>query len=302
MRIQPLPPLQCLVAFEASVRHASFTRAAVELNLTQSAISRQVQQLEAFLRRPLFFREYRSLRLTPAGERYALEVHRLLGYCAEATFEVMKRHGDQELTVACSSGVASLWLTQRLPLFHLRHPDIRLRLLVRDALAAMTPAEFDVGLYYLRPPVPTDYSVRRLFDEEVFPVCSPDYLGGRRLQVEDLRGETLLFLDDGQRQWMSWPEWFGCHGLSFARGQPLLSANHYPQLVQLALLSQGVVLGWRYMIDEYLRDGRLLRVTDASASHGGGYFALTPNERMQNQASRLFSRWLWEQAREQLAG
>lgn len=300
MRIHPLPPLQCLVAFEASVRHASFTRAADELFVTQSAVSRQVQQLEGFLGRPLFFREHRSLRLTPAGELYAREVHRLLAQCAEATFDVMKRHGDLDLTIACSSGVASLWLTQRLPGFRRRHPGVRLRLLVRDALASMSPSEFDAGLYYLREPAPTEYTARRLFDEEVFPVCSPGYLAGRCLQLEDLPGETLLFLEDGQRQWMSWQEWFSCNGLSFTRGQPRLMANHYPQLVRLALLDQGIALGWRYMIDEHLLEGRLLRVTDASASHGGGYFVLTPIDRMQSQASRLFSRWLLEQAQEQL--
>ena len=116
MRITPLPPLQCLVAFEAAVRHSSFTKAASELHLTQSAISRQIQQLEEFLGRSLFVREHRSLRLTIAGESYAGHVQWLLANCAEATLEVMKRYGDLELTVACSSGVAVLWLTPRLRL------------------------------------------------------------------------------------------------------------------------------------------------------------------------------------------
>lgn len=298
MRISPLPPLQCLVAFEASVRHASFTRAADELHLTQSAISRQVQQLEGYLGRPLFVREHRSLRLTPLGERYAIEVRRLLGQCAEATFDVMKQQAELDLTIACSSGVASLWLTQRLPRFRAEHPDARLRLLVRDGLGGMSPAEFDVGVYYLREPVCAQYSVRRLFDEEVFPVCSPDYLGGRTLLPEDLAGETLLHLDDAQRQWMSWAEWFGLNDLDFPRTRPCLAANHYPQLVHLAVLGQGVALGWRYMIDDHLNDGRLQRVTEASASHGGGYFILSPNDRVQNHACRLFTRWLLDQARE----
>lgn len=100
MRITPLPPLQCLVAFEAAVRHASFTRAAAELHLTQSAISRQIQQLEEFLGRSLFVREHRSLRLTIAGEQYAAQVHHLLTQCAEATHDVMKPYGDLELTIA----------------------------------------------------------------------------------------------------------------------------------------------------------------------------------------------------------
>ena len=113
MRIAPLPPLQCLIAFESAVRHASFTKAAVELHLTQSAVSRQIAQLEDFLGRSLFVREHRALRLTIAGERYAKHVQWLLANCSEATLDVMKRYGDLELTIACSSGVAVLWLTPR---------------------------------------------------------------------------------------------------------------------------------------------------------------------------------------------
>jgi len=116
MRISPLPPLPSLIAFEAAMRHGSFTRAAAELHLTQSAISRQIAQLERFLGKKLFLREPRALRLTVSGQRYAALVQRLLVDCAEATEDIMKRKGHQELTVACSQGVAVLWLTPRLAL------------------------------------------------------------------------------------------------------------------------------------------------------------------------------------------
>lgn len=299
MRLTPLPPLQCLVAFEAAVRHASFTRAASELHLTQSAVSRQIQQLEEFLGRSLFVREHRALRLTIAGEHYAAQVQRLLTQCAEATADVMKHHAALELTVACSSGVAVLWLTPRLPQFRAAFPDIKLRLIVRDGLAAMSPAEFDVGVYYVRQQASADYTARRLFDEEVFPVCSPAYLAGRSLDAADLTGETLLLLEDGQRQWMSWSEWFGLNGVAMPKAQQGITINNYPQLVQLAILGQGVALAWRHMIDACLAEGLLTRVTPASASHGGGYYVISPADRAQSQAARLFTRWLFEQAEAQ---
>ncbi len=302
MRITPLPPLQCLVAFEAAVRHASFTKAAAELHLTQSAISRQIQQLEEFLGRSLFVREHRSLRLTIAGEQYAAQVHHLLTQCAEATHDVMKPYGDLELTVACSSGVALLWLTPRLPAFRAAYPTIKLRLIVRDGLASMSPAEFDVGVYYVRQQAPAEYTARRLFDEEVFPVCAPDYLAGRTLSAADLANETLLRLEDGQRQWMSWSEWFDMNDVDRQKAQPQdITINSYPQIVQMTILGQGVSLGWRYMIDACIEAGLLVRVTEASASHGGGYYVISPNDRAQNQAARLFSRWLFEQADRQTA-
>jgi DNA-binding transcriptional LysR family regulator len=119
MPISPLPPLQYLVAFEAVVRHSSFTRAAAELHLSQSAVSRQISHLEEFLGRQLFLREpRRALQLTVAGRRYASSVQSSLEACSDATFDVMKRYGDLDLTVACSSGFATLWLAPRIGSFY----------------------------------------------------------------------------------------------------------------------------------------------------------------------------------------
>jgi len=301
MRITPLPPLQCLVAFEAVMRHASFTKAATELHLTQSSISRQIAQLEDFLGRPLFVREHRSLRLTIAGEAYAQHVQALLSNCSEATLNIMKRHGDLELTIACSSGIAILWLTPRLGQFRAAHPDIKLRMIVRDSLASLSPAEFDVGMYYLREELASHFTARRIFGEEVFPVCSPDYLGQRLLAPAELVHETLLTLEDGQRQWTSWQEWFRLNGVVMPKAPDSITINQYAELVQMAILGQGVVLGWRYMIDDCLTQGLLVRATRESANPGGGYYVVSPNERSQNQAARLFTRWLFEQAAQQTA-
>ncbi len=169
MRISPLPPLANLVAFEAAMRHGSFTRAAAELHLTQSAISRQVAQLESFLGRKLFIREPRALRLTVSGQRYAEVVQRLLVGCAEATEDVMKVRSQTALTVACSTGVAVLWLTPRLASFRAAHPEIQLRLIVNDSLASLSAAEFDIGLYYLREGPPVGLAARRCMARKSFP-------------------------------------------------------------------------------------------------------------------------------------
>jgi DNA-binding transcriptional LysR family regulator len=197
------------MSFRVRIGHApcQFHKGRRELHLTQSAISRQIAQLEDFLGRSLFVREHRSLRLTIAGERYAKHVQWLLNNCSEATLDVMKRYGDQELTVA-SSGVAVLWLTPRLGAFRAAYPNVHVRMIVRDGLASLLPAEFDVGLYYTRQRAAPHFTAPRIFDEKVYPVCSPGSLGGRRLEPSDLAQETLLMQEDGQRQWMSWPEWF----------------------------------------------------------------------------------------------
>ncbi len=295
MRISPLPPLQYLVAFEASFRHLSFTKAAAELHLTQSAISRQIQSLESFLGRTLFVRQHRALRLTIAGEDFAQRVHWLLTMCAEATSAVMKRDSKLDLTVACSSGVALLWLTPRLPRFQAQYPHINLRLIVKDGLGSMTPSESDVGFYFLRAQIPQPYVGQKVFHEDVFPVCAPGYLAGRTLRPADLIGETLLLLEDGQRQWMSWSEWLGQHGIALPKSPKAIMCNHYPQLVQLAILGQGVVLAWRHIIDSLLDEGLLVRATQESASHGGAYHVVWPGERAQSQAAQVFTRWVLDE-------
>ncbi|UTP25014.1 LysR substrate-binding domain-containing protein [Burkholderia sp. FXe9] len=157
--------------------------------------------------------------------------------------------------------------------------------------------------HLLRAPAgPAEYTARRLFDEEVFPVCAPDYLAGRTLDAADLAHETLLRLEDGQRQWMSWSEWFDQNDIDRQKAQPQdITINSYPQIVQMTILGQGVSLGWRYMIDACIEAGLLVRVTDASASNGGGYYVISPNDRAQNHAARLFTRWLFEQAERQTA-
>lgn len=298
MAISPLPPLHCLVAFDAAVRHGSFTKAAVELHLTQSAVSRQIAQLETFLGRTLFMREHRTLRLTVAGQHYASQIQRLLGECAEATAELMKHHGDLDLTVACSSGVAVLWMTPQLMRFREAHPDIRIRVIVKDGLATLSPSEFDLAVYYARGGLPPGLSGRKLFDEEVFPVCSPRYLAGRTLTPAALADETLLRIDDGQRKWMSWPDWFAHCGVSLPKSVRMVTANYYPLLVQMAIDGGGIVLGWRHMIDACIAQQLLVPACgEITASLGGGYSLLWPTDRHEHYAARIFKRWVYAQAR-----
>ncbi len=194
--------------------------------------------------------------------------------------------------MACSSGVAVLWLAPRLAAFRAQHPDYRVRLIVNDSLASLAGTDFDIALYYLREGAPSGLAARRLYDEEVFPVCAPSYLRGRKLAVADLPKETLLVLEDAQRQWMSWPTWLTRNGLRDPRIEHELVVNAYPVLVQMAIEGQGIVLGWRHMIDNCLDSGVLVRACDASASLGGGYYAAWPRDRVEPAAARSFRNWL----------
>ncbi|WP_110649766.1 LysR substrate-binding domain-containing protein [Salinicola peritrichatus] len=306
MRMSPLPPLNSLVAFEAAVRHMSFTRAAVELNLSQSAISRQIVHLEEFLGRQLFVRQQRRLILTRAGETYALQVRAILDDCVHATAEVMKSTGENELTVACTAGVAQFWMAPKLSRFRREYPNVKLRLIVRDGVTSLSSFEFDIGLYYLKRETLPGFETHYLIPEKVFPVCAPAYLEAcrdrhglsddQRLQPGHLLQETLLTLEDAQSLWISWEDWFGYHQLASASTNNAVVFNHYPSLVEMAVHGQGVVLGWQHVIDSQIERGLLVRASDHWASHGGGYFLVTPEERRENFATRCFKRWLMEAA------
>lgn len=297
MRIEPLPPLQNLIAFEATVRHGSFTRAATELHLTQSAISRQVAQLEDFLGRALFRREHKRIHLTVAGQIYAEQIHRVLTLCAEATAQVITHSGEQQLTLASSSGVAALWLGPLLGRYRDEFPGVDIRLRVVDGLDSLVRAEFDLALYFLRGSPPAGLDSRMLFPESVGAYCAPGYLDGRLLEPEQLLEHCLLMLEDGQRQWLSWADWFGRQGIDASLIRKRMTVNHYPVLVDLAIGGHGVVLGWSPMIDRHVQAGALVPACVNRVGAVGGYHLLMPSGQLPRRTARAFEQWLTQQVR-----
>jgi DNA-binding transcriptional LysR family regulator len=295
MQISPLPPFNCLIAFEAVARHGSFTKAAAEMHLTQGAISRQITQLEGFLGRALFIREHRSIRLTIAGEQYASGVRFVLEQCAQTTQAVMKQRGNYELTVACSSGIASHWLVPRLPDFREKHSKIRFRLLVRDTLSSLTPAEFDVGIYYQRALSSPLFTGQYLFGAESYPVCAPGFLKTPIIRPHELIQHTLLMLEDVPRQWMSWQEWLRAHDTPLENDVVTIRANSYPILVQMAVAGQGIVLGTKHLINNMTDRGLLVRATSESVINDGAHYVLLPSERSATHSAQVFHDWLLAQ-------
>ena len=128
MRKRRLPPLNALRGFEASARHLSFTKAAEELNLTQGAVSRQVQELEAYCGEPLFRRMTRRIELTPEGEQFFRVVEAMLDDLERAANRFGRRDAKKKLTITALPTIATVWLMPRLHLFTSRNPDIEVRI------------------------------------------------------------------------------------------------------------------------------------------------------------------------------
>ncbi|WP_323118121.1 LysR substrate-binding domain-containing protein [Burkholderia alba] len=292
MRIHPLPPLQCLVFFDAAARLGNFTRAAEELNVTQGAVSKQVVKLERFLGTTLFIRDAKTLRLTIAGQKYAQRTHELLIDCAEYTSSLMKDSGPNGLTIACAAGTADLFLTKRVSDFCSKHPEISVRILVRDGLVNLSTAEFDIGIYYIRDVMPAGMTGTKIIDEIVGAYCSPGYLGGQLLMPDELIEKTMLVADEQQRQWMNWHDWLRLTGAEAVRPKKTITANSYPLLLNLALHGQGIILGWDKMVTPLVDAGELARASDATASFGGAYHVLWPTDRRETIAVKTFKEWI----------
>lgn len=297
MKIDPMPPLNSLVAFEAAARHLSFTLAAQELNVTQGAISRQVRLLEDYLGKALFERTTRTIILSPTGSQYYEAVHESLMHLARATGKIRHWQGAQQVTVLTSTALASLWLLPKVAEFQRDNEEIDLRIIAHDHVKDFARLDCDLVLYYCRTP-PKDIQVTPLFSEEVFPVCSPGYLARHpELRTpEQLSSCTWLWLEDPQRDWIGWPEWFERLGYKSLEPKHRININSYSMLIQSALTGQGIALAWSNLVDNHLQTGALVRPIETVLKTDAQFCLLEPQSRgMWRQSVKRFRAWLVEQ-------
>lgn len=263
MRLHPLPPFKALLSFEATARLASFTRAADELHVTQGAISRQIALLEDYLSTTLLDRTTRSVRLTATGEEYLLAVQKALQPLVQTTAEITHWKGKQQITIATSTALASMWLIPRISDFNSQYPDIELRIVALDNPLENQLHDYDLAIYYLKSP-PIQGKSTPLHSDKVVPVCSPNYLEqfGPINTIEDLKDHTWLTLDESLTHWISWDDWFIKQGLPTLKPKRRININHYSMVIQAALSGQGIALGWKSLIDSYLHTKSLVPVVN----------------------------------------
>lgn len=249
--------LDLLRGFEAAARLLSFTAAAGELFVTQSAVSRQVQQLEEQLGVKLFERRTRALALTDAGQQYFREVSSALGRLREATAAV-RANPTPVVRVTTTGTFASLWLVPRLAAFQEKHPDVSVHVVADSRVRDLERQSLDAAIRYC-PEALAGAGAERLFGERVAPVASPAFLRKNPVRsLDDLMRLPLLELDDpsGIGVWLSWKVWCEAMKRPIPRRNGL-SFSHYDQVVQAAIAGQGVALGRFPLVDEFLADRRL---------------------------------------------
>ncbi|MBL1376486.1 LysR substrate-binding domain-containing protein [Zobellella iuensis] len=299
--IRPLPPLNCLQAFEAAARGKSFTQAAYELSLTQSAISRQIKRLEEYLGRPLFHRDAMGVELTPTGKHYFHLIQRLLRELADGTAELTRYQGALQLTLASSPTVASMWLTRKLPTLQARYPRLDIRILTMEDPRRLELSEFDLALYYRVPGEiePPGVDCTPIFGQEkVICVCSPNYLlqSGPITSPENLlQQHVMLVVEDFYHDWLTWQDWFLATGHPYTSPKRTLRANSYQLLMQAALAGQGVAMGWSELFAPYLEEQSLIQALPEYMPSKGLLSLMEPRHRHPTEAIRQFKKWLFNQ-------
>ncbi len=288
-----LPPLNSLVIFEAAARHLNFTRAANELGLTQAAVSRQIQALEANLGAPLFQRHARGLHLTRDGGRLQYAVTMGLEYISTICNDIRRQRGPKELTVSSSVTFASYWLVARLAKFRAAHPDVDLRLVASAPVSDMVSAGIDIAIRYGSGHW-LGVESERLFGNEIWPVCSPRYLEGRPnlTKPAELLNENLLHLGAFDRNWVTWDSWFKHHGIVEMPAKRGFTFDNYLILLQAALRGEGIALCGQRLAEDFIARGDLVRPIDAVQTSDRAFYLVRPANVPVPEAAQLFHDWI----------
>lgn len=289
-----IPGTELLIAFETAARHLSFTRAAEELSLTQSAVCRQISALEDYLGVQLFNRIKKRVTLSEAGLIYAKQTRASLKQLEHDTLSLMAHRGaGGVLELAVIPTFATRWLIPRLGDFRAKHPGITLDLTSRAEPFMFTETTFDAAIHYGDPVWPgalTEY----LFGEEMIPVCSPALLDGK-LQIEPAELEKLPLLHQSARP-NAWRQWFEVAGLPNVNAMGGARYELFSMLVEAARAGLGVTLVPRFFVLSELASGELMTPCPQVLHSRRSYYLVYPENKVGSTSLQVFCEWLRSQA------
>lgn len=283
-----LPPLHTLPAFEAAARLGSFQAAAEALHLTPSAISHRIRQLEEHLGQDLFERQHRAIALTAAGRRYLTVVRDALLRLDEAS-AVLRAPQRERLRISAAPALGSKWLVSRVAEYQAAHPDVEFSLATATGLGPLLNGEADIGLRYGEEEWP-GLLAWKLFEERVFPVCSPA-LAAKLKVPADLDAVRLL-----RHPLLSWQRWFAAAGIRHA--EPAGGPLYEDALLMLegAVAGHGVALMAATLAQPYLDAGQLVRPF-AEDCPDRSFYVVAPPAVQDKPAIVGFIRWLQRSTR-----
>jgi len=286
-----LPSLNGLRAFEAAARHLSFTQAASELNVTQTAISHQIRRLEEELGIPLFIRKNRALALTPEASEYLPGIRAAFNDLRLATDRLLRKDDDNVLTISTLASLAAKWLLPRLSSFQEVHPDIDVRITTSTGLVDFRIGNVDAAIRYGRGHWP-GLRAEWLMADEMFPVCSPALLSGKHplRHPEDLRDHVLLHNTNNGDDWRLW---LTAAGLPpDISKQPGITFDLILMTVQAAIDGMGVAMGRTSYVKDDIAKDRLVVPFKIALPADAGFYLVSPEGAPDSPKLRAFRQWL----------
>jgi LysR family transcriptional regulator, glycine cleavage system transcriptional activator len=285
-----LPSLNGLRAFEAAARHMSFTRAAEELNVTQTAVSHQIRRLEEQLGMTLFIRRNRALLLTREAQDYLPSIRSAFEDLRRATAKLRRTDQEGRLTVTTTASLATKWLVSRVAAFQDANPGIEVRITTSTHLVDFQREEVDMAVRYGHGNWPGSRA-HWLMAEHIFPVCSPELVNtGPLHKPEDLAHHTLLHTTVSREDWQLWLTAAGLpatiatrRGMTFDQGF---------MAIQAAMEGLGVALGRFHLVEADIATGRLVAPFDTVLPQDAGYYVVAPEATADTPKIARFRDWL----------
>ena len=303
-----IPSLQALACFDAAARHESYTRAAQELSLTQSAVSRQISALENYLGLALFRRTRHGVALTPAGADYARQIAPRLQALERDTLNAMSRQGrGRSLSLAAVPTFATRWLIPRLPHLATVQPELLVHIETRTRPFLFADTEFDAALYAGTPEQVGNWAGTRaiaLLEEEVVPVCAPALLQRLGLPAAPTAAQlsTLPLLQQSTRP-TAWQQWFEQLGLSPANPLSGPRFELFSMTAEAAAHGLGAALVPQLLVEAELASGALVVASPHAMKSGRTYYLVMPEQADEVMAPSetsstlgVFAQWLLQQA------
>jgi LysR family transcriptional regulator, glycine cleavage system transcriptional activator len=285
-----LPPFKGILAFDAVARLGSVSKASEELNLTVSAVSHQLANLESFVGQRLLERSPRGMTLTIHGERFQRDIAGALTVLAAAAQGVRSGETAEVLRIHAVPSFASLWLMPRLPTFREQHPNIRIHLKASHGDADFSRGEADVDIRY-GAIQGRDLHVESVFSEEILPLISPRLKSGLDIRSpEDLVKQDLI---QSELTLVQWSHWFSAHGVPVSPSSYVLSFDRTSMVLDAAIQGLGIALDSNRTAEGALRRGDLVPVfEDGKGMPVRAHHMVYPRAHSQWERVENFAQWL----------
>jgi LysR family transcriptional regulator, glycine cleavage system transcriptional activator len=280
-----------LVFFEAVARYGSFTKAADELHVTQSAVSKQVKHLEEALGFKLFDRQHRSVVLTAAGTDLLESTQPLIQALESTIARIRQRRNERAVTIICTQAVGHYWLFPRLVRFHKDHPDITVNVTSTNDLTDRTCMGYDFGILYGHANWPS-LEAAKVFDEQIYPICSVNFDAPEIEDPRQILQLPLVQLNPETWKWSNWKDYFAHFEVTFRPPKNTFICNQLTLAMNAAANGVGAALSWDYIAKDMIDTGLVRPLGPFVYITGLSDYLVHTRGKPLSPASQVFKDWL----------